>query len=147
MASKEKVIQSLEKNMKKYKNKVTSIDSLLKDYKAHNKEHLMEEREDLKEKLKEAEAIFKKLKSSSQENFEEIKASTTEAFTNLKEALHDFSNLLTIDQLYHARDEVVEYGSEKVTQVENYIKQKPLSSAAWAFGIGFLIGAFIKRSK
>lgn len=147
MENKEKYIKNLESNMKRYQEKIASIDSLLKGYKAHNKDHLMAGRDDFKKKLKKAEDIYKKLKSSSKENYDEIKSASLDAFDALKEASHDFSGLLTIDQLYHAKDEITEYGCEKVNQVENYIKQKPLTCAAWAFGVGVLLGTFLTRSK
>lgn len=147
MEKNEKYIKSLESSMKKYQEKIASIDSLLKEYKAHNKEHLMAGRDDIKEKLKKAEDIFKKLKSSSKENYDEIKSSSLDAVDALKEAFHDFSGLLTLDQLYYAKDEIAEYGCRKVNQVEDYIKQKPLASAACALGIGFLVGIYLMRSK
>ena len=147
MASKEKFIKNIESKMKKYKNKVLEIDGVLKKGQFHDKEHLLSENKSLKETLKQAENIFQKLKSSSAENFEEIKESASDIFDSLKEALGDFSHLLTMDQLYHAKDDIVEYGCEKVSDVEEYIKKKPLTCAAGAFGIGFLIGTFLTRSK
>lgn len=144
---KEKYVKTLETSMGKYKNKLEKIDEALKNYKAHNKDHLLAERNNLKEKYKQAEDIYEKLKNSTKENFKEIKESSAEIFDALKDAFHDYSSLLTMDQLYHVKDEVVEYGSEKMTEVEDYIKQKPLVCAAWAFGIGFLVGTVLTRSK
>lgn len=151
MANKEKYIKDFESNMKKYGTKLSKIDSQIKASKAHNKARLLEEREELKQKIKHADAILKKLKSSSKENFEEIKESATETLASLTEAFHDFSKLLTKDELqghfHHAKDEIAAYGGDKVTKVEDYIKQKPITAAACAFGIGVAIGLFLTRSK
>lgn len=147
METREKYIKALEAKMKKYKNKISDVDSLLKNSKFHNKPHLVTESKTLKEKFKQAEDIFQQLKSSSKENFEEIKDSTAEIFDALKDALSDFSHFLTMDQIYHAKDEIAEYGCEKISEAEEYIKKKPLICAAGAFGVGFLIGTLLMRSK
>src|ERR1700722_845342 len=125
MGNKEKYIKSLESNMEKYTHKISQLDSKLKDYKAHNKAQLDSERKDLLKKFEHAEAIFAKLKSSSQENFEEIKDSAKEIFEALEDAFQDFSNLLTMDQIYHIKDEVAAYGSERIEDVTACIKKKP----------------------
>jgi ElaB/YqjD/DUF883 family membrane-anchored ribosome-binding protein len=147
MESKEKYIKNLESTMEKYTNKFSQLDSKLKNYKAHNKEQLAAERKDLLKKFEQAEAIFAKLKDSSQENFEEIKASAAEIFESVQDAFQDFSNSLTMDQVYHVKDKVAEYGSERVEDVEEYIQKKPLICMAVAIGIGVLLGAILTRSK
>ena len=151
MANKEKYIKDFESNVKKYDAKLSKIESQIKSSKARNKAHLLAEREELKQKIKQADAILKKLKSSSKENFEEIKESAAETLGSLTEAFHDFSKLLTKDQLqghlHHAKDEITTYGGDKATKVGNYIKQKPITAAACAFGIGVAIGLFLTRSK
>ncbi len=151
MANKEKYIKDFESSVKKYNAKLSKIESQIKASKEHNKAHLLAEREELKQKIKQADAILKKLNSSSKENFEEIKESAAETLGSLSEAFHDFSKLLTKDELkghlHHAKDEITAYGGDKATKVGNYIKQKPLTAAACAFGIGVAIGLFLTRSK
>ncbi len=44
--------------MEKYTNKLSQLDSKLKEYKAHDKEHVIAERKDLSEKLEAANAIL-----------------------------------------------------------------------------------------
>jgi len=144
MQKKEKYLKDLESTLKKYKIKISEIDGLLKKKKIHNKDHLVK---GVKEKYKQAEGIFQKLKSSSQDNFEEIKESSVEIFESLKEAFNEFIHLITMDDLSHAKDDITAYGSEKVCEVGDYIKKKPYICAAWVFGVGFLIGTFLKRSK
>lgn len=147
MTKKEKYIEDIGNKIEKYKDKLSDVDKLMKSYKAHNKVQLEKERQNLKEKYREAEAIFKKLKSSSQTNFEDIKESSTHIFEALKEAFDDFSDLLTLERLYHVKEEVVDYGNEKVSEVQEYIKKKPLTCAAIALGVGYLLGTLCKRSK
>lgn len=147
MNKKDKYIKDLQIKMKKYKHKILEIDAQMKQKRFRDKPDLLSESKSLKEKFKQAEHIFKKLSSASQENFEEIKESSVEIFDALKEAFRDFSSLLTMDQVYHTKDDIVEYGNEKVAEVEKYIKKKPLVSAACALGIGFLIGKILTRSK
>ena len=131
MATQEQYIKDFEANMKKHADKIAKIDSQLKSYKANNKDRVLAGRAELKEKFKQADAIFKKLKSSSQENFGEIKESAGETLDSLTEAFQDFSGLLTMDQVYHAKDEITAYGSDKIIQVEDYIKHNPLAAAGW----------------
>lgn len=147
MQTKEKYLKDLESKMKVYKNKILEIDGLLKKSKFHNKSHLVLGNKALKDKFKQAENIFHKLKSSSKENFEEIRDSTSDIFESLKQALNDFTHLISMDEIYHAKDDIIDYGSEKISEVEDYMKKKPITCAAWAFGIGFLIGTYLTRSK
>jgi ElaB/YqjD/DUF883 family membrane-anchored ribosome-binding protein len=147
MDNKEKYTKKAKSNIDNYKNKMADLDKIMKSYKPHNKAHLESASQNLKEKYKEAEAIYKKLQSSSQENFEDIKESSAQIFDALKEAFSDFSHLLTIDQLYHTKDEIVDYGNEKVSDVQEYIKKNPLTCAGIALGAGFIIGLICKRSK
>ncbi|MBA3813506.1 MAG: hypothetical protein H0X26_03305 [Alphaproteobacteria bacterium] len=147
MENKEKYLNGLQSHMKKYANKVSQLDSKLKNYKAHNKEQLSAERKELAKKFEKAEAIYTKLKAASQENFEEIKNSAEEIFETFQEAFQDFSNSLTMDQIYRMKDDVAAYGSDKVEDIEGYIKKRPLASVAVIFGIGVLIGTILIRSK
>ena|ERR1700722_15552007 len=147
MENRKNYLKALDSKMKKYKNKILEIDKLLKKSKSPEKALLVSESNSLKEKFKQAEDIFQRLKSSSQENFADIKESSVEIFESLKEAYDDCSHLLTMDQLYQTKDDIAGYGNEKICEVGNYIKKKPLTCAAWAFGVGFLIGTFLTRSK
>jgi ElaB/YqjD/DUF883 family membrane-anchored ribosome-binding protein len=129
MVNKEKYIKDLESTLEKYANKYSELDSKLKNYKAHDKKQLEVERKDLTKKL------------------EEIKDSAGEIFEALGDAFQDFSNLLTMDQIYHVKDEVAAYGCERVEDVEGYIKKKPLVCVAVALGVGVLLGTILMRSK
>ena len=70
-----------------------------------------------------------------------------EVFDNVKDAFYDFSNFLTMEQLYRTKDEIIDYGNDKLDEVEKLIKERPLTVAACAIGIGFLIGVLLTRSK
>ena len=66
-------------------------------------------------------------------------------FNDLKEGLGQFSHLLTMDKIIHAKDEVAEYGMEKVSEAEEYVKKNPFTSAAIALATGFAVGALVRR--
>jgi ElaB/YqjD/DUF883 family membrane-anchored ribosome-binding protein len=52
-----------------------------------------------------------------------------------------------MEQLSHAKDEIIDFSSEKLGEVENFIKKRPLKAAAWAMGIGFIAGLILTRTK
>ncbi|MBY0500525.1 MAG: hypothetical protein K2P93_00800 [Alphaproteobacteria bacterium] len=147
MATKEAYLSELEAQMEKYKNKISKIDELVSNYKSSNKKQLMAERDSLKEKFQEGENTLKKIKSSSEDNYEKIKEASLETFENLKEAFYEFSNLLTMEQLTKAKNEIVEFGDEKLDEIEDYIKKRPLLIVGCALGMGFLIGTLLRSSK
>ncbi len=146
MDKKDKYIKKIESNLKKYKDKISKIDSIMTDYKSSDRKHLLSESKNIKEKLKSAEGLFEKLKNSSQQNYEEIKESSSEVFDAVNDAFGEFSTLLTMDQLNHVKEDIVDYGHDKIFQIEDCIKKNPLTCAAYALGIGFLIG-ILTRSK
>ena len=147
MSTKDDYIKQAQKNMDKYKDKISKIDNLLEKYKSEGNSDLLAQRENLKDKFDQAEKMLKKITSSSEENYEKIKESAAEVFDNVKEAFHDFSSFLTIEQLSRAKDEIVDFGNEKLDEVQSFIKKRPLTIAAWAVGIGFLIVTLLTRSK
>ncbi len=83
----------------------------------------------------------------SEENYEKIKENAGEIFDDVKEGFHEFSSLLTMEQLHRAKEEIVDFGNEKLDEIQSLIKERPLTIAAWAIGIGFLIGTLWIRSK
>lgn len=147
MSTKDDYIKQAQQSVDKYKDKISKIDNLLEKYKGEGKSDLFAHRENLKDKFDQAEKMLKKITSSSEENYEKIKETASEVFGNVKEAFHDFSSFLTLDQLSRAKDEVVDFGNEKLDEIQSYIKKRPLTIAAWAVGIGFLIGTLFTRSK
>lgn len=147
MSKKDNYIKKAEKQMDKYKDKISKIDNLLKNTKASGKSELLAQRENLKDKFDEAEQILKKIKSGSEENYEKIKENAAEIFDNVKEAFNEFSSFLSLEHLYRTKDEIVDYGNEKLDEVQSFAKERPLTIAAWAMGIGFIIGTLCTRSK
>lgn len=147
MNTKQNYINQVQKQMDKYKDKLSKIDDLLKSTKSKEKSELLSQRENLQDKFDEAEKMLKKVSSSSEEAYEKIKDNATEIFENVKDAFHDFSHFLTMAHLYRTKDEIVDYGSDKLDEAEKLIKERPLMAAACAIGIGFLIGTLLTRSK
>ncbi|OJW49150.1 MAG: hypothetical protein BGO67_11360 [Alphaproteobacteria bacterium 41-28] len=147
MDKKEKFIKKTESTLEKYKDKISKIDVLLANYKSADKAQLVSESKKIKENLKKADVAFKKLQSSSQDTFEEIKEYSLEIFDKLNDSFDEFSTHLTIDQLHHYKDEIANYSCDKMNQAQDYIKKNPLTCAAYALGIGFIIGKLLSRSK
>ncbi len=147
MTNKETYTKKVQKQMEKYQEKISKIDDLLKDSKASGKAALLSQQNTLKDKFKEGEKMLKKIESSTEEGFENIKESAVEIFDEVKDAFHEFSHFLSLNQLSHAKDEIVDYGNEKLDDVQALVKNHPLTVAACAVGIGFIIGAYLTRSK
>lgn len=101
----------------------------------------------MKYTYKTGEEIFKKLKSSTEENYEEVHEAFTKSFEAIKESFHEFSSLLTMEQLYRTKDEIADFSQEKIDEVEEYIRKYPALTAACALGIGFLVGTLLKIKK
>ncbi|HUX79994.1 MAG TPA: DUF883 C-terminal domain-containing protein [Alphaproteobacteria bacterium] len=147
MTKNEKFLKGIESTLKRYKNKISKIDDLIAKNKSPAKAALAEESKNIKESLKKAEGAFQKLQTASQDKFEGIKESSAEIFDTLHNAFDEFSSHLTVDQLNHYKDEVANYGCDKMCDAQDYIKKNPLTAAACALGIGFVIGKLLSRSK
>ena len=147
MDTKEAYIKQVEKQMESYQNKINKIDDILKNYKSDNKSEILAHRKDLSERFEQAENMLKKIKSSSAEGYEEIKEEAKEIFTHVKDALQEFSSSLSLDRLSRVKEEVVEFGSEKIDEMQELMKKHPITVAAWAISIGFIIGTLFTRSK
>lgn len=147
MSDKEKYTKQAQAQMDKYKNKISKIDDLLKSYKSSGRSELLAQKENLQDKFDQAEKMLKKIKSSSEENYEELKENAAEIFENVKDAFQEFSSFLSMEQLYRTKDEIVDYGNEKLDEVQTFVKERPLTVAACAMGIGFVIGLLLTRSK
>jgi hypothetical protein len=147
MDKNEKFLKDIESNLKKYKGKIAKIDDLLSNYKSSDKAYLVTQSKKIKDTLKKAEVTFKQLQTSSQDKFEDMKESFLEIYDMLSETFSDFSSHLSTDQLQHYKDEIANYSCDKMHDAQEYIKKNPLTCAAWALGIGFIIGKLMSRSK
>lgn len=145
MENKEQHYQDLNSKLEKYKKKISIIDKLLKNHRSHDKEHLISEINKLKGIYQQAEDIFQTLAYATEENYEEIKKSSIEIFEILKKSSDQFSHLLTMGQLSHMKEEIRDFGNEKLSEIEEYAKEKPFTCAAGAFGVGLLVGAITVR--
>lgn len=147
MKSKDKYIKNAENSMKKYKDKISKIESELKKYESKGKMNLLSESNKLKEKYKEAEKMVKSLKTSTADNFEDLKDEAVSLFNDLKDGYSQLSNLITKDKIMHTKEDIVEYGREKVSKIEDYSKKNPVKIAAISLAVGFVIGQLTRRSK
>ena len=142
MQDKEKYLKELESKIEKYKNKIKDMEIAMEGYKSKSKDNLMTESNNIKSQFKEAEEIFQKLKSSTEDEYEEIKESSAEIFEALKDAFNELSTSISFGNL---SKEIKELSNEKIVEIEDYIKEKPLTCASWAFGIGLVTGILIRR--
>ena len=69
------------------------------------------------------------------------------AFEGIKEGFREFSTLLTMEQLWRAKDEITDYGQEKIDELQECIKKRPLLTAVCALGAGLLLGTLLKIRK
>lgn len=146
MATKNDYIEKAENEIKKYKEKISKIEVMLKEYDAPNAEQLLGYKESLEDKFHAAEDMLEKLKASTEEEYEELQDTASEVFTGIRQAFHDFSNFLTLEQLYHAKDEIIDFGKDKLEDAQELLKKHPLASAASALTLGFVIGSLFTRS-
>ena len=147
MNTKKDYIEQIQNDIDKYKDKISKIDILLENYNSNNKSELLDHRKNLKDKFEKAESMLEKIKSGGEEEYEKIKGEASEVFDGVKEAFHEFSSFLTIEQLYRAKDEIIDYGNEKLDEAQELLKQHPLTAAASALTLGFVIGSLFTRSK
>lgn len=147
MNTKEAYTNQVQKQMEKYKDKLPKIDDLLKNSKSEWGAELLSQRENLQDKFNEAEKMLRRVSSSSEDAYEKIKEDALEVFEEVKEAFQEFSSFLTLEQLYRAKEEILDYGNDKLDEVESFIKNRPLSVAVCAIGVGFLIGKLLSHSK
>lgn len=147
MEEKEKYLAEVDSNLKKFKGDISKLDNMVKKYSAPNRKKILAEGEIIKDKYKEAEEIYEKLKSSSQESFGDIKTASSEIFSSLSESLNGFTNLVSMKNLNRLTEEITDYSSEKISEVDDYIKKNPFSFIIGAFGVGIVIGLLINRLK
>ena len=147
MDKREKFLKGTEATLENYKRKIAKIDALLTNYKSSEKAHLVAESKKVKKSIEKAEDAFQALKASSQDKFEEIKASFVEIYDTLSDAFDEFSSHFTLDQFHHYKDEITNYGNDKIVEAQECIKKNPLACAAIALGVGYILGKLLNRSK
>ena len=146
MEDKDKFMNSLENNLSRYERKISKASKAMENYPASERDSISSEIENLKEKYKDAQKVFQDMKYATEDNWNTLKDSSAEVFKALKEAFTEFSGYISLDQLNHVKEEVMDYGHEKLDDLSNCIKRKPISAALWAMGIGFMLGKIL-RSK
>lgn len=145
MDEREKYLNDVEANLKKYKGKISKMETVAKKYSASNKDKVRAEGEAIKKKYREAENIYKKLQSSSQENFEEIKKASSEVLDSLAASLDDFAHLITLKDLVRFQERITDYSCDALSETKDCVKKHPLTVVATALGVGVLIGLLVNR--
>ena len=145
MDNRTQYLNEIDSNLKKYREKISKMNNVVKNSSHKNKDILLSE--DLEKKYQKAEDIFKKLKSSSQENFAEIKAASTEIFDSLSQSFDKVTQLISEEDLNRLKKEAVKFGVQKASEAGGLVKKHPLTFLTGAFGVGILIGLFFNRFK
>lgn len=147
MNKKEDYVKKAEQQIEKYKDKISKIDNLLRTYQEKDKAELISQGESLKNNLGKAEQAIKDIVSASEEHYEDLKEKAEEVFGHIKEAFHDFSYSLALENLAQAKEEVIDFSTEKLDEMQDLFRKRPLTAALWSLGIGFLLGCLLTRSK
>ncbi len=150
MASKNEYIKKSEEVLKKYKNRISKIEASLKNSTASEKKALIKKSKELEEKYKIAEDHLNELKDTAVEGFEKVKERSIELFDALKDVFADYTDMISLEQIkedvIYAKDEVVQYGMDKASEIEERVRENPLAAIAIAAGAGFILGLLIRRS-
>lgn len=148
MTSKSEYIKNSEEVLKKYKDRMSKIENSLKSSSGSKKKELLDKNKELKEKYKKAEDHLQELKDSAVEGFEKVKEDSIELLSSLKDAFADYTDMISPEHIQesfvHAKEEVVEYGMEKASEIAEQVRKNPLTAIAMAAGAGFILG-FLKR--
>lgn len=147
MSTKEAYIKEIEHSLENYKNKISRIEELLNDYKGNNKQELLNQKNILQEKFDDGRKMLRQIQAASEQEYEKMRDSAVTLFDSIKDAFYDFSHFLTIEQLSRAKKELSQLGSQTMDEAEDLIKHHPLSIAAGALSLGFIVGTLFARSK
>ncbi|MGI4851734.1 MAG: hypothetical protein ACRYGR_07310 [Janthinobacterium lividum] len=146
MEDKDKFMSGLENNLSRYERKISKASKAMQNYPESERESYNSEIENIKEKYKDAQKVFQDMKYATEDNWNTLKDSSGEVLKSLKEAFNEFSGYISLDQVNQVKEDVMDYGHEKLDDLSNCIKKKPISAALWAMGIGFVLGKIL-RSK
>ncbi len=141
MKNKDELMKDLEEKLDKYSAKLSKIKSIATT-KLSDNEDIQSKIENTQGKLKEAYDIYENLKDVSAEDWQELKKASSKVVETLKDSFHDIMSVATKDQLSSFKDEIWDYGEDKFHELEKQLKEKPFASAAFALGVGFVLGRF-----
>jgi ElaB/YqjD/DUF883 family membrane-anchored ribosome-binding protein len=146
MKNKDELMKELEEKLDKYSAKLSKIKSIATT-KLSGNESVQSKIENTQGKLKEAYAVYENLKEASADDWQELKKSSSKAVEALKDSFHEIMNGETKDQLSSVKDEIWDFGEDKLHELEKQLKEKPFASAAFALGVGFVLGRFFSWLK
>lgn len=147
MAEKDAYTKQLEKSLENYKNKISKIEDFIENYKGSNRRELLDHKDELQAKFEEGKKMLKQIQGSSEKEYETMKESAATLFESIKDAFYDFSHYLTLDQFSRTKKELADLGNQTLDEAEALVKQNPLSVAAGALSLGFILGMLFARSK
>lgn len=147
MNDKEKYLTDMQKNLDRYQRKFENASKSVANYSAQKKDQANSEIEHLKGRLDSAQQVYGDLKKATADNWDSLKDTASEAFRDLKDGFYEYADYLSLESLGHVKDEVMDYGQERMNDLSDCIKKKPFTSAAWALGIGFILGKMMTKAK
>ncbi len=147
MSKRDTYINQAQKNLENYKNKISKIEDLLESYKGNNKRDLLDQKDVLQEKYEEGKNMLKQIQSASEKEYENMKEGAVNIFEGIKDAFYDFSHYLTLDQFSRTKKELMQLGNQTLDEAQDVIKHHPLTIAAGALSLGFIVGTLFARSK
>lgn len=140
-------IQEAEKKMKKYQDVLAGISKFLESrYEKKNKDIQAYEKT-LTKQFTDAEKQLTKIKDAGEDEVEKVNEALGQVFDEIKSSLYDFSKYISVDQLYKGKDELINFGNEKLEEAQQLLKNHPFMAAGSALSIGFIIGKLFGRSK
>lgn len=147
MTTRENYINEIQIDINAYKEKMSKIENVLKNNDSDSNPELTKYMDAFEDKFDKASSMLEKIKFCSEMEYGEIKDNASEVFKEVKKAFHAFSSFLTMDQLYHVKDEIIDFSSEKLGEAQELLKKHPVAAAASALTLGFVIGALFTRSR
>ena len=147
MDDRQKYMGNVENTLKRYNQKLDKISKAASSYPSAERDSIHAELENVKDKFKDADKMYQDLKASTAENWDKLKDTSAEVMNALKDSFQEFSGYISLDQLNHMKDEVIDYGQEKLDYISNCVRRKPFTAACWAMAIGFVLGKMMTGSK
>jgi ElaB/YqjD/DUF883 family membrane-anchored ribosome-binding protein len=133
MTSREKYLLELKDELGKY---ADDLSALKQDIKYKTSGDFAKAFETAQAALKDASKAYEALKSAAEEDWDDLVKSTAEVFKNVGKTFKGMSQW-GLERLYEAPKQLQH-------QLEDYIKENPLTSVLTALGTGIILGKIMK---
>lgn len=131
-----------------YGNKLEKYRAIIGDLTESASENLNPKRaKNLQKIFKDAERAYDRMKNAAAHDYEDLKQAAHDGFENLKQELSDISDNISFEALKEKGDELVDYGRDKLDDLEDRIAERPLASVLLAFGAGIILANLLRGSR